>query len=186
MLPETAKFSELVTLRDGTRVELRPIRPDDAERLQGLFGRLSPESIYLRFLERRKQLTVDQAVQFATVNYDTTMAIVAVLAEDPKDPKIIGVARYGVEPGQTARVAEAAVVVEDAFQNRGLGTLLLQRLLDYAREHDMQALQATIHQNNAKILHFIQKGGLPTERRLAGGVWEVQVTVNPEDAASEV
>lgn len=185
MLPESAQFSETVTLRDGTEVELRPIRLDDAERLQGLFSRLSAESIYLRFLERRKELPLDQAIRFATVNYDTTMAIVAVHQEGSDEPKIIGVARYGVEPGQKERVAEAAVVVEDAFQNRGLGTLLLQRLLGYAREQGMQALQATVHQNNAKILHFIQKGGLPTERRFSSGAWEVKVTVNPEEAPSE-
>lgn len=185
MPTEAPDFNESVVLRDGTNIEIRPVRPDDAVRLQGLFGRLSAESIYFRFLEPRKQLPLDQAIRFATVNYRTSMAIVAVLDGDSDDPKIIGVARYGVEPGQEDLVAEAAIVVEDAFQNRGLGTQLLKRLLEYARTQGIEALQATIHQNNAKILRFIKKGGLPTERRLAGGVWEIEVKVNPAGEAAQ-
>ncbi|MGA9534177.1 MAG: GNAT family N-acetyltransferase [Anaerolineales bacterium] len=181
---DSQSFSEKVALRDGTQVELRPIRPDDAVRLQGLFSRLSSESVYLRFLEARKQLSLDQAIQFATVDYRTTMAIVAVLSDGSENQKIIGVARYGVEPETDDMSAEAAIVVEDDFQNRGLGTLLLQRLLDYAREQGIPALRATVHQNNAKILQFIKKGGLPTERRLMGSVWELKVTVDQEDEAT--
>jgi acetyltransferase len=180
MTPDVPDFAVSAALRDGTQIEIRPVRPDDAERLQALFSRLSSESIYFRFLEARKQLPLEQAVRFATVNYRTTMAIVAVLEEGVDEQKIIGVARYGVEPESEDMSAEAAIVVEDAYQNRGVGTLLLQQLLEYARKQGIPALRANIHQNNARILHFVKKGGLPTERRLSGGVWEIKVKVDPE------
>jgi acetyltransferase len=176
---------ETISLRDGTAILIRAIHVDDAEGLQSLFNRLSAESIYFRFLEPRKILPLDQAIRFATVDYQRSMAIVAVLDAGQDGERIIGVARYGVEPDRSDAVAEAAIVVEDAYQNRGVGTLLLQRLLEYARSHGIEALQATIHQNNAKILHFIKKGGLPTKRRLEGGVWQIRVTLDPLMDATE-
>jgi acetyltransferase len=167
-----AEFREEVRLRDGSPVLLRPIEPDDAALLQSLFKRLSPESIYLRFLEPLKELSFKEAQRYAQVDYRDSMAIVAVL---PKQGEIIGVARYGqgipAEPG----LVDAAVVVADEFQGLSLGTLLLLRLVDYARGQGVKTMHATIHQSNAQIMRFITKSGLPTERKLAGGVWDVRV-----------
>lgn len=173
-------FRETVELRDGSTADLRPVQPADAEGLQALFNRLSPESVYFRFLEARKELPLKQAQQFATVDYRSSMAVLAVVTEGDIE-RIIGVARYGTEPNapEGENVADAAVVVEDAYQGRGLGTILLLRLVQYASENGIHALHATVHQSNARILHFIRKSGLQTDRHLDGGVWDI--TVNLED-----
>ena len=168
------EFREKVNLRDGTEVLLRPIEPTDAERLQGLFNRLSAESIYLRFLEPLKELTLKAAQRYATVDYHGNMAIVAAL---PEDAELIGVARYGQSSPPEPGVVDAAVVVADAFQGRGLGTILLLRLVEYARTQDIKAMHATVHQSNAQIMRFITKSGLPTERKLADGVWDIRVSL---------
>lgn len=172
-------FREEVQLRDGTPVLLRPIRTEDAQGLRALFNRLSPDSIYLRFLEARKELTLQQARQFATVDYEENMAIVAAIPHPEDDGDIIGVARYSVLPSPNDRVAETAVVVEDAYQNRGLGTILLLRLVQYATDRGIDSLQASVHQSNAHILYFIKKSGLPAKRKLEeGGVWEITVDLD--------
>ena len=102
--------TETVTLRDGTQVVLRAIRPDDAPRLQALHKRLSPESVFLRFLDQRKALTDQDAQRWATVDYRTHMAIVAALP-DGDDERLIGVARYAAIDPAKPDTAEAAIVV---------------------------------------------------------------------------
>jgi acetyltransferase len=175
---------EAVTLRDGSQVSLRPIRPDDASRLQALYGRLSPQSIFFRFLSQPRELSDRQARRLANVDYARQMAWVATPASDPSGD-VIGVARYAVpaEAGageEASRVAEAAVVVEDRWQRRGLGTMLLQRLADYARAHGIELFQATVHQGNAQILRFIRRSGLPTESHIDGRLWEIRVSLEED------
>jgi RimJ/RimL family protein N-acetyltransferase len=171
--PQPRAERETVTLRDGTQVIIRGIRPDDAPRLQDLFHRLSPESIYFRFLGRPKDLPLAQAERLANVDCEQCMAFVATHGrDDVRD--IVAVARYAQVAGRPG-LAEAGVVVEDQYQGRGLGTLLLKRLTAYAREHGVQAFYASVHPANNQILRFIQRSGLPTESRLEAGVWEMHV-----------
>jgi acetyltransferase len=161
-------------LRDGETVLLRAVRADDVDRLIGLFHRLSPESVYFRFLEPRRHLSRSQAQVFANVDYQSTMAIVATMQRNG-DQEIVGVARYALIEPISDGVAEAAIVVEDAYQSQGLGTVLLQRLVAYAASHGVRAFRATIHQTNSRILHFIEKSGLPATKHLDGSVWDVKV-----------
>jgi RimJ/RimL family protein N-acetyltransferase len=175
----TPEKPEAVTLRDGSIVTIRPIRPDDARRLQGLFARLSPESISFRFLGHPKELPGEQAEQLANVDYHTRMALVAT-REQGGEEHIIAVARYAVDPAAGPDLAEAAVVVEDEYQNRGLGTLLLKRLVAYAQTHGIRAFMATVRHDNVRIMRFIRRSGLPTESKLAAGAWEILVKLEPE------
>jgi acetyltransferase len=167
---------QAVKLLDGTMVTVRPISPDDAPRLQALFGRLSPSTVYLRFLEYRKELTHEQAARLASVDYQKQMALVATREEED----IIAVARYAVTQPGAPYHAEVAIVVEDQYQGRGLGALLLRWLLAYARMHDVRTIHATVHPNNTQILRFIEHSGLPAEKRLEAGAWDIQVKLEPE------
>lgn len=175
---------EVVTLRDGTKVTIRPIRPDDAPRLQALHSRLSPESIFFRFLGHRKELPRVEAERLANVDYQTRMAFVATL-EPCEDECIIGVARYSVVQPSERDVAEAAIVVEDAYQGRGLGTILLERLVAYARGHGIHAFVASIRYDNVRILHFVRRSGLPTESEMEDGTLEIRVELTPESGSAE-
>lgn len=165
---------EKVTLRDGTELVIRPIRPDDAALLQEGFRRLSPQSIYLRFLETFKELSDRQAQRFSVLDYQDHMAFVAELEENGKN-SLIGVARYSMladEPG----VAESAIVVGDEFQGRGLGLLLLARLIRYAQTHGVTTFLATVHLSNNKIMRFIHRGGFAfSKKMIEPGVWEVRI-----------
>lgn len=176
-MEEPPLLSRRVTLSSGQAVRIRAVRPDDADRLIDLFAHLSPESIYYRFLEARKELTPSQAEAFATVDYDREMALVATLVEGDEE-RVIGVARYAAGEPPDQAVAEAAIVVEDAFQSQGLGTELLRELVQVALQHGIRTFAATVHQSNARILHFIEKSGYPTRKRLDSGVWEVRVDLN--------
>jgi acetyltransferase len=177
-----SEYVEQVHLLDGTLVTIRPIRPDDAAGLQAGFQRLSPESVYLRFLETFSMLTDKQARDFANVDYRNKMALVAEIRENDQD-NLIGVARYALVGGHGSKLAESAVVVVDEYQGRGLGTLLLDRLVKYARDHGVETFLGTIHFSNAKIMRFVRRSGfLADKQMLEPGVWEVRVKLeSPEE-----
>jgi RimJ/RimL family protein N-acetyltransferase len=170
---------ETIQLQDGTAVTIRPIRSDDAPRLQALMERLSPESVYYRFLAPRKALTDQQAHDLANVDYQGRMALVATV--DQGEEEIIGVARYAQTTPDEPDLAEAAVVVEDRFQGQGLGTLLLKRLAAHAQAQGIRAFWATIHPTNDRIRRFIQRSGLPSKSRFESGLWEIRVELETED-----
>jgi GNAT superfamily N-acetyltransferase len=177
MTAERLREPTTVPLSDGTPVCLRPIRPDDAARLQAFHTRLSPNSIYLRWLAAHPVLSPAEAAQFSDLDYVTRMAFVATTG-DGEAEAIVGVARYGlVRPADPAE-AEAAVVVEDAYQGRGLGSALLGRLLRYARAMGVRTWVAEINAGNARMLRFIERGGLPVTRQLEGGAWQVRMDIS--------
>jgi GNAT superfamily N-acetyltransferase len=171
--------SEVVTLRDGTTLTIRPIRPDDAPRLQVLFDRLSPESIISRFLANCHELPFQQADDLINADDRTQMALVAT-REQSGEEYIVAVARYWLIPADEPGLAEPAIVVEDQYQNRGLGTLLLKRLVAYARARGIRTFLAAYDHNNARITRIIRRSGLPTESRVELGICGIRVNLETE------
>jgi RimJ/RimL family protein N-acetyltransferase len=170
---------EEFTLATGQRVAIRPILPEDAQRLQVSFRKLSPQTIFLRFLETFKELSDKQAHHFANLDYQTHMAFVALIHAAGAE-QIIGVARYAILKDQPGHV-EAAIVVRDDFQNLGLGAILMDRLARYAIKQGLKAFVATAHTSNARIRRFIQRSGLPYQRSMVEpGVWEIKVFLEVE------
>ena len=174
--------SESITLADGTQITIRPIRSDDASDLQAAFQRLSMESVYLRFLSYKKGLTDEEARQLATLDYTTRMAYVATCLENDKEI-VMGVARYALLDNGQPGLAEAAVVVADEFQGRGIGKLLLWRLVGYARAKGIHFLRGNLQIGNDRMLSLVQRSGLPHQQRYVDGIWEVTIDLrltNPE------
>jgi acetyltransferase len=169
------EWIDQIVLQDGTQVTIRPIRPDDAPKLQKAFKRLSTQSIYYRFLQVFAQLTDQQANDFANLDYYHRMALIAEILE-AGESNLIGVARYSMLSGDEPGLAESAVVVIDEYQKRGLGSLLLRHLVRYARSHDVQVFLATVHVSNAQIMRFIKRSGFPAEKKMIEpGVWEIRI-----------
>lgn len=167
---------EVSTLKDGTGITIRPIRPDDADDLQETFQRLSMESIYLRFLSFKKELPDDEARYLATVDYTSRMAFVAICQENGRDC-VVGVSRYALlDPGQT-EVAESAVVVADQYQGRGIGKLLLKHLVLYARSMGIHHLRGNLQIGNNRMLELVKRSGLPYKTRFMEGIWEVDIDI---------
>lgn len=173
---------EAIVLRDGTPAQLRSLRPDDVERMKAFFYRLSPQSVFYRLLEYRTEITEAEARQLCDVDGRTRVAIAATIMAEGAE-HIIGVARYGLIDLADGETAEAAIVVQDDYQKRGLGTLLIRRLVKYARAQAVRRFVATIHSYNAQILRFIERSGLQVERQLRHGVWEFTIHLDPDSVA---
>ncbi len=160
-----------LALRDGARLWMRPVRPDDEPRLVELFHRLSPRTVYQRFLAPFHRLPAHWYHQFANVDYRTRLALVA---EDPATGgrPLRAVARY--EPGGAPGRAEVAMVVEDAWQNRRLGTQLLDALLDAAEARGIHRFTADLLAENRRMLRVLWRLAEIRRRELDRGVLTVE------------
>ncbi len=172
---------ESIALRDGTPVQVRSLRLDDTERIKAFFYRLSPQSIFYRLLEYRTAITDAEARLLCDMDGRTRVAIAATSLMDDAE-HIIAVARYSLVDPADGETGEAAIVVQDDYQKRGLGTILIRRLVEYARAHGVRRFVATIHSNNAQILRFIERSGLHVDRHLRHGVWEFTIDLDPTSA----
>lgn len=167
---------EQITLPDGLHVIIRPIQPEDADDLQDTFLRLSAQSIYFRFMSHKKVLTDEEARRFANLDYQTQMAFVAICEEDGESI-VVGVARYALLDPTQPDLAESAVVVSDQYHNRGIGSLLLERLVHYARMRGIRYLRGVILLENQVMVNMINKGGIPSQKRFVDGHWELTVDI---------
>jgi acetyltransferase len=140
-----------ITLQDGTTLPVRPIMPEDAERERAFVNGLSDESRYFRFFYQLHELTPAMLARFTQVDYDRELALV-VLAPTPKGEQIIAVARYIANPDRES--AEFAIVVADAWQNRGVARKLMERLIAAAKTRGFVRLQGTVLRANPKMLRF--------------------------------
>jgi len=171
-----AELEREVTLRDGRRLRLRPIRADDAPRLVAFYDRLSRYTAYQRFFTVMKRLPPDWARLLATVDYRRRLALVAErgLAEDPE---LVAVARY--EPTDDPLIAEVAFVVQDGFQNQGLGVIMLDELLKAAEARGIRRFRAYVLADNARMLDLLARFTDVDERRLDGGIVDLLFARKP-------
>jgi acetyltransferase len=178
--PTNLLTPEDIQLQDGSAITIRPIQPDDADDLQAAFQRLSMESIYLRFLSVKKELTDEEARQLSTVDYEGRMAFVATCTEGGREI-VVGVARYALLNDDSLDKAESAVIVTDEYQHRGIGRRLLQRLVEYARHKGIHTLSGNLQVGNMRMLDLVKRSGLPYRQRFVDGIWEVTIDIRQAD-----
>ena len=160
-----------LTLPDGTLVPVRTIRPDDAPALQRLFGRLSERSVHLRFFGPMKKLSDKMAKDLSEVDEINRCALVAL---DPEQPdEIIAVVRFSRE-GDTDK-AEYAAVVEDYWQDRGVGLSLTRQLIEEARGRGIRHLYGLVMPENRGMLNLLRSLDLPEREGRTGGTKYVEV-----------
>ena len=159
--------------RDGAIFHLRPIRPDDADRLAEFHGRLSTQSVYRRFFFVHPRLTPAEIERFTHVDYRDRLALVATDGE-----RLTAVGRYERVPG-TAE-AEVAFVVADEFQHRGLATLLLEHLAAAAVEHGMTAFVAETLAENHEMIDVFMKSGFRVTTSNDHGTVAVRFPIEPD------
>lgn len=177
----TREWSEEIDLEDGTPVLLRLLRPEDRSALLDAFQKLSPQSRYTRFFTAMPRLpphVLDALMQ----SDEDHVAIVA--GGPPEAEEAIegyGVARFARVP-DPPRTAEAAVTVADHMHRRGLGTLLLSRLIEAARERGIETFRVEILRNNAAVnalLHDFDTGSGPEEVDGPMAVYQLSLAGEP-------
>ena len=169
-----------VTLTDGSVVRIRPIRPDDAPSLQALHSRLSHESAYQRFFAIVRRLPSDWARALANVDYQRRLALVV---EASPGGELIGVGRY--EPTNEPDTVEVAFVVQDSWQNRGLGTILFDAILQAAATRSYRRFRAYVLTDNKRMLDLISRFTRIESRKTEQGVTDLVFTLAAANATAE-
>jgi GNAT superfamily N-acetyltransferase len=167
-----AHYESDVVLGDGSQIHLRPIRPKDATGLLDLYRRLSPRSLYHRFFTIPRPDPV-YADYLADVDYLNHFALVAEVKG-----QIIAVARYYRIPECESR-AEAAFTVADEWQARGIGSLMLERLAEIAREQKINSFEVQVLSDNHQMMKILSRSRFRTNQKLEAGVFNVILYLTP-------
>lgn len=156
----------------SSAILVRPIKKDDALLLVKFFRSLSPRTVFLRFLANLQDLPLEWVKQFTDIDYDRDVAMVALEETDLED-SIIGVCRIMRKPGSTR--GELAVVVADAWQERGIGTLLMERSIHIAGELGMRSLWALVSAENDRVISLAEKFGFRLKEVSESGHGELEM-----------
>jgi acyl-CoA synthetase (NDP forming)/RimJ/RimL family protein N-acetyltransferase len=167
-----------VVLRDGGTAHLRPIRPDDAQRLRRFHARLSDETIYFRFFSLLRELSDKDVAKYTNVDHVDRVALVATVGDE-----MIGVVRYErVSPD----VAEVAFNIEDAYQGRGVGSVFLEHIAAAARERGVARFMADVLPNNRRMLRVFQDAGYVVGHEMDDGVFRLEFSLEPTEDSRAV
>lgn len=169
------------TLKDGTAVTIRAIRPADSGRVLEAFTNLDPASIYTRFFHYKRKLTEAELQQITDVDFDHVVALVVSIRSRDGET-IIAEGRYIVDDApRPCRSAEVAFITEEDYQGRGIARLLLQHLVRIARKNGVSRFEADVLAGNQPMLTVFRRSGLPMQQRSDGDVIHVTMSLRAED-----
>jgi len=155
------------TLGDGKRLLIRPIHPTDEPRMRDLFYKLSQQTIYYRFMCRMPWVPRKQIQDFVYIDHRTEVSYVAAIPA-PYGEEAIALGCYYLDPATNR--AEAALVVRDDWQGRGVGSLLLKHLVLVAKRNGIAGFTAEVLPDNMKMQHVLEKIGLKIEKKRSEGI----------------
>lgn len=141
---------------EDNKITIRPIRPEDAELEQVFIHDLSDQSKYFRFMENIKEMPKSMLTRFTQIDYDKEMALIASHIENGNE-KIIGVSRYSINPDGES--AEFAIVVADAWHNKGIGSRLLSSLISIVKDRSIKIIEGTVLTRNTEMLALAKRNG---------------------------
>lgn len=165
-------------LRNGERVLVRPTRASDRELIQELFYSLSPEDIYTRFFTNLRSLSDSKAQHLCSVSYEDEMAFIAVTGTDQSE-RVIGSSCYYVN--QSTNLADVAYMIHPEWQGLGLGTILQNALISFARSKGVAGFTADVLCENEKMLRVFEKSGCRITKTVVSGSFEVKMLFTEDD-----
>jgi acetyltransferase len=154
--PYPEKYAKPCTLKDGSKILLRPIKPEDEPLWMNLLASCSKESIYSRFRYQFYWASHDVATRYCYIDYDREIAIVAEIVENG-ERKLVGVGRLIAEPGH--ETVEYAILITDAWQQRELGSLLTDYCLEIAQKWNPKRVVAQTTTDNRAMISIFEKRG---------------------------
>ena len=157
--PYPTKYTTPWQLSDGTEVLLRAIKPEDEPAEHEMLSTLSKESMRTRFFSTIKDISHEWLILFCNIDYDRHMAIVAEVQENGRQ-KMIGVARLIMNQDLTS--GELAVLVQDKFQGKRLGTKFVELLIEVARERGLEDVRADVLTENVSMIKVFKRLGFTT------------------------
>jgi acetyltransferase len=154
--PYPEKYVKHIELKDGREAILRPIRPEDEPMEAEMFNILSDQSLYFRFFGYKPKVTHDFLSRLTQIDYDREMALIVDIEEGGKH-HMAGVARIISDAwGETA---EFAILVADPWQDQGLGSMMMDYVLEIARDKGIKQIYASVLRNNSHMIQMFKDRG---------------------------
>ena len=183
MRPDLAELIHHDVLPDGTRVLLRPLEPKDAALYPEFVAHVALDDMRLRFFVAIKQLSQERISELTHVDYARAMAFIAL---DEATGIMLGVVRLHLDDDRTG--GEYAVIVRSQLKGHGLGWLLMQRMIDYARAIGLKRVHGQVLAENTTMLKMCAELGFhidddPTAKGIK--VVTLALTNNPDSRASD-
>ena len=154
--PYPRELEEEVTLKDGLQLLIRPIQPEDAERDRAFVARLSPETLYFRFMMPVRELSPAMIERFTQIDYGRELALVGIAGVGAQQ-MMVAVAR--ITPTTVPARCEFAIVVEETMQGTGLAQELMQRLFVAAISRGYTEMEGTVLRENPRMIKFCEAMG---------------------------
>ncbi|MBN2039212.1 MAG: GNAT family N-acetyltransferase [Spirochaetes bacterium] len=173
------QYESRIILKDGSVIQFRPIKVEDADKWLEFYESLSERTKYLRMQYVPKEMDKEGALRYCTVDYTNTFAFIAEAKED-RETRIVAVGRYSRMP--SGSTAEIAFVIEDEYQERGIGTKLIEWLAIVARNNDIDTFEALVLTENTGMLSVFQGYGFHMKREIKGNAYQITfpLTKTPE------
>jgi acetyltransferase len=178
-LPTTAirpyphEYTSQASMRDGTTVTIRPIRPEDEPLMVRFHETLSDDTVHFRYfgmISLHQRVRHERLTRLCFIDYDRAMALVAERkGPETGERELLGVARYSRV--HASNDAEFAIVISDRVQHQGLGTLLMERLIEIARAEKIARIVGTVLADNKGMLHVCRRFGFEETRSPHGPVY---------------
>jgi acetyltransferase len=178
--PYPEEYVKQTKLKDGRRVLLRPIKPEDEPMWHDLLAACSQESIWFRFRYVFKQTTHEMATRFCYIDYDREIAIVAEMEENDQR-KLVGVGRLVADADRND--AEYAVLVADAYQDGGLGSLLTDYCLTIAEGWGIKQVLAETDPTNRRMIELLKHRAFDLDYSVSDDVVLGKKKIVPSPAA---
>jgi acetyltransferase len=170
--PYPGQYESRAITGNGIELFIRPIRPEDGPLFIALFESLSAASIYFRFCGSMKALSPDMLYRLTQIDYDREMALVAIEGE-PGRERMLGAARFIQSPN--SENAEFAILIGDPWQGKGIGALLLEKLIPIGRERKLDKIWGYVLPENTSMLRLGKKVGFTAAYCDDAGMYELTI-----------
>ncbi len=159
IFPYPIELQQSLKLRDGSPIHVRAIRPDDANRERAFVAAMSDTSRYYRFFHSLTSLSDEMIARFTQLDYSREMALIALTSDESE---IVGVSRY--HPNANGVSVEFAIAIADQWQQKGVGRLLMDKLIHCARDAGFVSIEGSVLQANVGMLKLVAALGFQAEQ----------------------
>ncbi len=183
IIPEGLVYNEHVLLKDGQGVQLKPAKQNDIQLVESFMKRISQESLRMRFMASMSEVSDKIIIELCSGDFTQSGCLLALTVED-NDTKVIGLGNY-ISVGN-GRAAEVAFLIEDNYQGRGIGTLLLERLAGLAAANGFIELEAEVLPDNQPMMSVFKSSGFEKHRVWDSDTVHIELPVNGASALWEI
>lgn len=166
------------TLKDGTQIFFRPVKPTDDASLSEMLYSLSPASIRTRYMSQTMRFPHKDLQKLTNIDYEQNLAILGTVPGVSED-QIVAIAQYFLDPKTQA--AEVAFVVQDEWQQKGMGTLLLQYLTQIAKQRGVKRFYAKVLPVNKAMLAVFHNSGFQVNTEFDGEVYNITYELSRQE-----